>query len=552
MNKLNKKQRVACYMRVSTDEQISGYGLPLQEERLRSFISSQDYLLDEKHIFRDEGFSGTLPIEKRPALNALFEAAKNKEFDVLLVYRLDRFGRKILYILDYVQRLDDYGVAFRSVSEPFDTSNAFGRYLLQSLGALAELERETIKERTQGGRKMAAKAGKWVWGPPSYGLKLDAKSKKLNIIKLEAKWTHKFFEWIADEKLSLTEVQKRANELKVPCYSGKKRKKKELKGYWHKKSIARILSNPIYTGTTYFYRFTKGYRGLTSLINKDLQTDEKDWIKFECPQIVSEDLFNRCQAQLQKNREDAKRNIKYDYLFNKLIYCGNCGLKLFAGARLPKNENQKLYRYYHGPRVPKWKQVTVDDNRCKYCCDTGEARFMAVWDSVQGLLESPVYMYEQLRKYTQKSVAKDDIETKLALVEKRLESTIRRTEKLNIVFLDNDSLSYEEYQQRLQDYKRDERALRNQITMLKQQLMSRKERQAGIESIQALHNRLKGKLKNLTYEQKSEIIHLLVNRITLYKKRSEAEVELNIPNFPQIQMPEFSTINSALGDKRVY
>jgi len=161
--------RAAIYLRVSTDEQVeNGYGLVVQEEKLKAFINLHEYEFDEsRHMFRDEGYSGTLPASKRHGLQSLFEAAERKEFDVVLVYRLDRFGRKILLILDGVQRLSDCGVAFRSVNEPFDTSNAFGMYLLASLGALAELERETIKERTQGGRKIAAMGNKWIWGTPT-------------------------------------------------------------------------------------------------------------------------------------------------------------------------------------------------------------------------------------------------------------------------------------------------------------------------------------------------------------------------------------------------
>src|SRR3989338_1435629 len=144
--KNNRKQRVALYLRVSSEEQAKeGYGLAAQEERLRAFLKSQDYAFDETHLYKDEGYSGTLPIEERPALKKLFEAAVNREFDVVLVYRLDRFGRKILVILDAVQKLAEHDVNFRSITEPFDTSNAFGRYLLASLSALAELEREVIK-----------------------------------------------------------------------------------------------------------------------------------------------------------------------------------------------------------------------------------------------------------------------------------------------------------------------------------------------------------------------------------------------------------------------
>ena len=79
-----ERQRAALYIRVSTDEQIKGYGLSFQKDKIESFIESQDYVLSTKHIYSEEGFSGTLPVSARPALSRLFEDAKNKEFDVKL------------------------------------------------------------------------------------------------------------------------------------------------------------------------------------------------------------------------------------------------------------------------------------------------------------------------------------------------------------------------------------------------------------------------------------------------------------------------------------
>ncbi len=274
------KLRAALYLRVSTEEQIQGYGLPVQEERLRAYITSQGHELQEKFVYRDEGHSGALSIEERPELQRLFSDAEQKRFDLVLVLKVDRFFRNNRLLLNAIHRLNSYGVDFGSITEPFDTANPYGRFALQMMGANAELERETIKERTQGGRRMAARAGKWVWGPPPYGYRLDEKTKTLRLVREEAKWVTKFFEWVVHERLSLTVLQKRANELKVPGYGKHKRKRQELIGYWHKKSIARILSNPIYTGTTHFYRFKRGFRGLTSLVNKETQSQKDQWIEF--------------------------------------------------------------------------------------------------------------------------------------------------------------------------------------------------------------------------------------------------------------------------------
>ena len=563
-------------MRVSTDEQaISGYGLAFQNEKLRSFIFSQDYSFDEKHLYRDEGFSGTLPIEERPAMKALFVAAKAGEFDVVLVYRLDRFGRKILMILDGVQRLADLNVAFRSVTEPFDTSNAFGRYLLASLGALSELERETIKERTQGGRRMAAKAGKWIWGPPAYGYKLDPVTKHLKIVPEEAKWVKKFFEWIVKEKLSLTAVQKRVNELKIPCYSDNRKTRrtdKGLKGYWHKKSISRIFSNSIYTGTAYFYRFKKGLHGITSITDKNLQTDESQWVTFKTPIIVPQELFNDCRKQILINREMAGRNLKNEYLFNKLVYCGGCGRKLFAGHVLAKKElNHNEMKFYQGPRNPKWKKSPSSEKRCTSCSQFSESKLETIWEALEGVLRNPDYMMEKLRRSYEAPANDNGDKNKLIFAQKNLQTIGKKRQRLDKVYLESDSLKDDEYQKKLQELKKEESRTRKEILSLQPQQTT--PGQDGVtlnESIKILYKKLEVKLDNITYTQKSEIIHSLVNKITLYRSENEAEVEVKIPSPKMVEIGGSETIGKSktaypspirvndsqfshvLGDERLY
>src|SRR5581483_3863492 len=90
----HKKVRVALYLRVSTDEQArEGNGLAVQEEKLRAFCKSQpdEYILSEDCVYKDEGYSGSLDIKQRPQLAKLFADAEQHKFDVVIVYRLDRF-----------------------------------------------------------------------------------------------------------------------------------------------------------------------------------------------------------------------------------------------------------------------------------------------------------------------------------------------------------------------------------------------------------------------------------------------------------------------------
>ena len=227
-----KKIRVALYIRVSTDEQTKGYGLTVQKEKLLAFVQSQDYFLDEKHIYSEEGFSGTLPVDSRPQLKQLFTDAQNKEFDVVLVYRLDRFFRKTRLLLEAIDILGSYNVGFRSTTEAFDTTNSTGKFMTTLLGAVAEMERDTIRERTSNGKLSAAKAGKWVTGIPPFGFKVDKKTRKLLLVPEEAKIVQKLFKWLIEERLSLNELERRMNQMKIPSPYCTKYNKKITNNYW--------------------------------------------------------------------------------------------------------------------------------------------------------------------------------------------------------------------------------------------------------------------------------------------------------------------------------
>jgi DNA invertase Pin-like site-specific DNA recombinase len=106
-------------------------------------------------VFRDVG-SGT--IRHRPQLDACLDYLRAS--DTLIVWRLDRLGGSLRHLVDLIARLEQRYVAFRSIREAIDTSTAAGRLQLHLFAALAEFERELIRERTQAGREVARAAGR--------------------------------------------------------------------------------------------------------------------------------------------------------------------------------------------------------------------------------------------------------------------------------------------------------------------------------------------------------------------------------------------------------
>lgn len=104
--------------------------------------------------------------QKRPMLERALKDARRG--DTFVVYKLDRFGRNLLDLITKLQALDKRGIRFRSLTEGIDTSTAIGRLLMHIIGALAEFERELIKERTEHGVRAKIERGGYHGGKPTF------------------------------------------------------------------------------------------------------------------------------------------------------------------------------------------------------------------------------------------------------------------------------------------------------------------------------------------------------------------------------------------------
>lgn len=182
--------RVAAYLRVSTDEQAeSGLGLGAQEQKIRAMCIIKDWPVPTFYI--DAGVTGTVDLPDRPEGARLLEDIDAGKVDAVIVSSLDRLGRKAVYILNFVDRIDE-AVLLISCKETIDTTTATGKFVLRMFAALAELERDTISERTvaaleQRGREVGIKAGL-----PPYGYRYEAK--EVFIVPVEAEVVRQVFD----------------------------------------------------------------------------------------------------------------------------------------------------------------------------------------------------------------------------------------------------------------------------------------------------------------------------------------------------------------------
>ena len=162
--------KAAGYARVSTEEQArEGYGLPAQEQAIRSYCAAQGWELVQ--IYTDAGRSGK-SMRGREALGELLENAHARRFERVVFWRLDRLGRNLRDLLEICDRLETSSVGIVSIQEAIDTGTATGRMIRSVLGALAEFEREVITDRIKAGYAEKARQGELV-GPLPLGYRRE-------------------------------------------------------------------------------------------------------------------------------------------------------------------------------------------------------------------------------------------------------------------------------------------------------------------------------------------------------------------------------------------
>src|SRR5467141_2956945 len=151
--------KVAIYARVSTTNH--GQDVSLQTRELRQFAEARGWTLAGEYI--DAGVSGAK--DSRSELNRLMADAHKRRFDVVCVWRFDRFARSVSHLLRALETFRALGIDFVSFSEQMDTSMPAGKLVFTVLGAVAELERSLIIERVKAGLRNARAKGKRLGRP---------------------------------------------------------------------------------------------------------------------------------------------------------------------------------------------------------------------------------------------------------------------------------------------------------------------------------------------------------------------------------------------------
>jgi site-specific DNA recombinase len=491
----SKPERVALYLRVSSEEQRDRETIEIQREFLEQYRSL--YELEVAEIYEDDGISGTIPLHERPEGRRLLEDAKEGRFGAVMVRKLDRLGRTLLVIVDAHDRLQESGVALRSATEPIDTSNPSGRLIFQMLASFAEYDRESIRERTRAGLHRALKNGRHGGAIP-YGYDI-APDGSFVIVEQEAAVVREIIANIANNGSTLYAEAKRLKDEGVLSpgvrYKGRERRHGTS---WLYVTIGLIVNRQAYSGV------------------HEVTLDSGEVVKRPVPAIVSPGLQERAQAALAENKRYAGRKQRRDYLLRGLVWCAECGTA-YAGTGTAASNTAKRYYYYSCSR----RKRRYDGRTNKLSCPHVNAEWLEelVWSDVRRFLENPGEVLERVREQGVGDNI-EELEARRESLEKRLAS--KQTEKDRYVrAFAQGHISEDELAVYAADLKNQVENLKLLIASVESDLAQREEHQMTAQSTEAWLLTLQERVVEVEADteearrKRRELSRLLVKQVTV-------------------------------------
>lgn len=444
-----------------------GFSLEAQKMRLEAFATSQGWKIVEDYC--DEGYSAKSL--ERPAMQRMITDIKKQKFDVVLVYRLDRFVRTVTDLHQLLQLMDKYDVKFKSSTEVFDTTTATGRMFITIIATLAQWERETIAERVYEAMLKRSETGKRNGAPAPYGYELE--DGKLVVNYEEAKWVKFIFTQYKTH--GSQNIAKKLNS------RGVKTKKGEI---WSDFSVRYTLKNPIYCGYVRwnYESFTTGSRKKTGeeIIRP---IDQED---FE--PIIDKETFDEVQKLSEQRSHMAFRSQNH-YPFSGVAKCSKCGKSLTGSKRKRKSGGE--YRFYKC------------QGRFKFgICDVQTIAESSIEEAFLNILDIDSFNLSTELQVKEKM----DVEIDRDKIEKQLKKIQEKKERTRELYIDGD-ISKNEYNKKTAQLNIQESELLS--------LLEETNQQASEEEIKEILKSIKKEWPQLSDESKKLAIHSLFSSLTV-------------------------------------
>lgn len=339
---------VRMLLRVSSNQQLEADGdLSVQRDIVKEYISRQpDWQLDEKEYFEGSNSGYKNAVADRDVLQEALQDAKAKEYDILVVYKDDRIGRRMWEIGAYVMSLKSFGVDIYTVKDGCispESDDIMGQMMLALRYGNAQKSSSDTGMRVKDTAQKLVQKGKFMGGKAPYGYRLELSGEvskhgralhHLVVVPEQAEVVKYIYKLSLHKEFGAAKIAKILNTHEVY-------KNKAPRDIWKGGTIVSILTNPIYAGYT-------AYKRRERIDGKYHTLDSKDWIFAEKPDpeitIIDENTWNRVQdtrkqradkyikSQENKNVIIIRRNSGMLALID-VLHCGYCGRKLTNGSK---------------------------------------------------------------------------------------------------------------------------------------------------------------------------------------------------------------------------
>ena len=509
-------KRVAIYCRVSTIEQAEeGYSIDEQNIKIREYCEREGHEI--YNLYEDRGISGK-NITNRPGIKQLLEDATNNKFDLVIVWKLNRISRKLLDILNIVDLLNKHNIAFRSLTESFETETPSGKLQLNIMGAIGEFERETIAENVKLGLVARARDGRWcggvVLGYDLVELPNQGKKRKNTILKInevEANTVRRIFDLYSQGHGYKAVVNRINNE-------GRKTKRNSS---FAVSTVKDILQNPVYIGKIRYNVRQDWSKKRRNNINANpiLSNGIHE-------PIIDIETWNKVQVILKERSKKHNKIYDSEFPLTGILRCPVCGAGMTINRSTSKRKDgtRRINEYYS---CGNWK------NKGTAVCNSNSIRVEIADEYVLNKIMELINDESILRKVID-NINKNK-STKLKPTLEQLEQINKEIEKLtdrknkNIELFEDGILDKNELSTRVKAINNDIDKIKYREQELKKDLQLAEGEPIPFEVVNEVMQRFKEVfLEMSTSQQRKQLIHLLVSKITINKEREIDSIEIQI------------------------
>lgn len=431
------EKRVRILLRVSSDKQLEADGdLSIQRQLVTEYIKRHsEWTYDNKEYFEGSSSGYKNKVSERNILKEIYNDAKRHEFDILVVYKDDRIGRRMWETGDYIMSLKTLGVDVYTVKDGLitpETDDIMGQMMLALRYGNAQKSSSDTGMRVKDTAQKLVENGKFMGGRAPYGYRLEYSGeiskhgralKQLVIVPEHAQAVKYIYELSLNREYGSLKI---ANILN----SDERYKSIAPNDMWKAGTVTGILTNPVYAGYTV-------YKKREHINGKYHRHDFSEWIISKNPNkdivIIDEDIWHKVQdkrklrsAVYTKSSENSDRNVIKNnsgmLALIDVLYCGYCSCKMTNGSK---------YNYWTIKHTGEKKSRRIPAYRC------GAARQGIPHDKVKIFRADVIepVVFEIIAQYIDKLLQKEDIASEIEKIYQKKEMSlrnelIRETDKL--------------------------------------------------------------------------------------------------------------------------